>query len=278
MGVSFDCASKREIEAVLSLDVSPSRIVYAHPYKPVSSLNYAKLKNVSLMTFDTSIELYKIKDVYPSAKLLLRLLPEIEFDARIQFGSRFGCPLSEVKKVLRLAYDLNLNIVGVSFHVGSDVKDPEAYISVLSQSRDVFDIAEEIGFNMTILDIGGGFPGDHNTSRQFTKFAEVINKTVLDLFPPDNNLEIIAEPGRYIVASAFTVVANIIGKRCYKKSIAGNETDDNDEIQTASNAKVSTTYFINDSVFGNFVFGHLYKPGSEIYTPKLVKHFVYLDC
>ncbi|XP_053378972.1 ornithine decarboxylase-like [Mercenaria mercenaria] len=217
MGASFDCASKEEIEAVLKLGVSPTRIVYAHPCKPISSLFFVKRREVSLMTFDTVNELHKVKVSYASARLLLRILPEQEFDARFKFEGRYGCSVTEAPKILQSAKDLNLNVVGVCFHVGSDIRNPEAFISILQQSRTVFDIARTIGFNMKILDIGGGFPGQKNTVRRFKEITEVINKTLLDLFPPEENLEIIAEPGRYIVASAFTLVANIIGKRCYKK-------------------------------------------------------------
>ncbi|XP_053378502.1 probable ornithine decarboxylase [Mercenaria mercenaria] len=267
MGASFDCASKKEIEAVLNLGVSPTRIVYAHPCKPVSSLNFAKSRDVSLMTFDNVNELQKVKETYPSARLLLRLLPEKEFNARLEFSGRYGCSSTEVRYILQTAKDLELNIFGVSFHVGSDIQDPRAYVSILQQSRSVFDIARRMGFNMNILDIGGGFPGEQNTFERFKEITEVINKTLLDLFLPEDNVEIIAEPGRYIAASAFTVVASIMSKRCYQSSADG-DVNGQDSAQLKRNV---ATYFLNDSVFGNFMYGRLYMPGSVIHIPKVVK-------
>ncbi|XP_053378501.1 ornithine decarboxylase 1-like [Mercenaria mercenaria] len=271
MGASFDCASKKEIEAVLHLGVSPTRIVYAHPCKPVSSLIFAKSRDVSLVTFDNVNELKKVKETYPSARLLLRLLPEKEFNARLQFSGRYGCSSTEVRHILQTAKDLDLNIVGVCFHVGSDIQEPRAYVPILQQSRSVFDIARRMGFNMNILDIGGGFPGEQNTFERFKEITEVINETLLDLFPPEDNVEIIAEPGRYIAASAFTVVASIVSKRCYQSSANVNGEDEVNRQDSAKPESKVTTYSVNDSVFGNFMFGWLYKPGSVIYIPKVVK-------
>ncbi|XP_060584614.1 antizyme inhibitor 2-like isoform X2 [Ruditapes philippinarum] len=270
MGVSFDCASKNEIEAVLKLGISPTRIVYAHPYKPVSSLLHAKYKDVSLMTFDCSEELFKVKEFYPSARLLLRLLPEVEFQAEVQFNGKFGCPLSDVENVLRVAKQLNLNIVGVSFHVGSGVQDPKAYVPILHQSKKVFDIANSLGFVLNVLDIGGGFPGHQGSLKRFEAMSTVINKTLEEMFPP--SIEIIAEPGRYIVASAFTVVAYIFGKRCHSNVTCMYGKDSNRENSMSSNHETSTTYFLNDSIFGSFVDCCLCRPGSEEYTPNILRH------
>lgn len=78
---------------------------------------------------------------------------------------KFGCdPITEAPGLLKIAQSLNLNVVGVSFHVGSGCKDPPIFRKAIAASRQIFDLAETYGFNFNILDIGGGYPGDRGTS------------------------------------------------------------------------------------------------------------------
>lgn len=99
LGTGFDCASRNEIERVLALGVSSDRIIYANPSKPPSHLRFAKQKGVDKMTFDNADELMKIKDIFPDAKLVLR----IKFDAKTAFllvGEKFGCdPGDEAERI-----------------------------------------------------------------------------------------------------------------------------------------------------------------------------------
>jgi ornithine decarboxylase len=80
--------------------------------------------------------------------------------------------------------------------------------------------AKSRGHELKILDIGGGFPAPYNKHvKPFSALARKINAEINRLFPP--SLQIVAEPGRFLVASAATSVASIIGtairdgKRCY---------------------------------------------------------------
>lgn len=68
LGTSFDCASKAEINKILSLGVNPERIIFANPTKPKSHIRYAAIVGVKTMTFDCDIELQKIKAICPDAK------------------------------------------------------------------------------------------------------------------------------------------------------------------------------------------------------------------
>ena len=75
LGTGFDCASRAEIDQVLQMGVSPERIIFANPCKIKSHVEFAKQKDVAMMTFDDEHELEKIKKIYPDAKLVLRILP-----------------------------------------------------------------------------------------------------------------------------------------------------------------------------------------------------------
>lgn len=100
----------------------------------------------------------------------------------------------------------------LSFHVGSGCSDEHAFSDAVMRARTVFDQAEAMGFNFTLLDVGGGFPGaDVKDGITFEKVAAVLGPAVDELFSPE--IRVIAEPGRYYVASAFTICTNIIGRR-----------------------------------------------------------------
>ncbi|KAF3181376.1 hypothetical protein TWF751_009324 [Orbilia oligospora] len=229
LGCGFDCASKKEIESVLSMDISPSRIIYAHPCKTASFIRYAASEGVEHMTFDNAEELYKCQRYFPSARLLLRIATD-DSKALCRLSVKYGAPLDSTASLLALAKDLGLNVVGVSFHVGSGTYDPTAYISAVEDARRVFDEGADLGFDMKLLDVGGGY--GHNN---FEAIASVLGPAVDQYFP--SNVRVIAEPGRYYVASAFTVAAHVIARRTVVDPLNGES---------------SFMLYLNDGVYGNF--------------------------
>jgi ornithine decarboxylase len=243
MGAGFDCASKGEISQVMKLGVDASRIIYANPCKQKSFIKYAAKHNVDMMTFDNEAELVKVKELFPNAKLILRILPIAQFKVQCQLGNKFGCHPSNVHKLLLKARELDVNVMGVSFHVGSGVGEAEAFAYAVKQAHETWQIATELGFKMSMLDIGGGFPGQANAPITFTEIATVVNGALDTYFPPDPNVQIIAEPGRYMVASAFTLTVNIIAKRTIVPEA---------NAQTATKNEPSHMYYVNDGVYGSF--------------------------
>lgn len=98
-GCNFDCASKAEIEHVLSLGAKPQQIIYANPCKTEDHIAYAKQVNVRLMTFDSIEEAEKIMQIFPDAELVLRIAVE-ETDAPCPMGRKFGAPLELWDEIL----------------------------------------------------------------------------------------------------------------------------------------------------------------------------------
>jgi ornithine decarboxylase len=99
----------------------------------------------------------------------------------------------------------------LSFHVGSQTTNFENYVQALNLSAGIFEEAQQRGYNLKLLDIGGGFPARYNSSVEpFQKLAKRINSELERLFP--KNIEILAEPGRFLVATSATLVAKVIGK------------------------------------------------------------------
>lgn len=229
LGTGFDCASKQEIETVLKMGVDPSRIIYAQPCKTKSYIRYAAQQSVKQMTFDNADELYKVKQFFPNAELFLRILTD-DSASLCRLSLKFGASLDSAQELLQLAKELELNVVGVAFHVGSGASDPKAFLKAVQDARFVFDQAAELGFNMHTLDVGGGFCGE-----TFEQMAAVLSNALDLYFPP--HIRIIGEPGRYYVASAFTIACHVIARR----TVTDSELD-------------STSYmiYLNDGVYGNF--------------------------
>lgn len=229
LGANFDCASKAEIEKILSLGVSPDRIIYANPCKASSFIRYAAKKNVLKSTFDNVEELHKIKKYHPESQLLLRISTD-DSTAQCRLSTKYGCEMENVGQLLAAVQRLGLNLVGVSFHVGSGASDFTALHQAIQDARTVFDAARDhYGLPaLKILDIGGGFQLD-----SFRESSYVIKQAVNEFFPRDafRELRIIAEPGRYFAATAFTLAANVIAKRTL------NERE--------------SMIYINDGVYGN---------------------------
>lgn len=241
LGTGFDCASKNEMKKVLELGVDPSDIIFANPAKQASHIRAAADLGVKTMTFDNQNELQKMKTLHPDANLVIRIRCDAEL-AQCQLGMKFGVLVEEAPVLLAVAKELGLNVIGVSFHVGSGCMDPPVFRRAISSASWLFKIALELGYNFTLLDIGGGFPG--NTGTSITEIGKIVNESLDLYFPVDgcgSGVEIIAEPGRFYVASAFTLCTQIHSKREVKSAVGGEEE-----------ASKSFMYYINDGVYGSF--------------------------
>ncbi|XP_043915853.1 antizyme inhibitor 2-like isoform X2 [Protopterus annectens] len=137
------------------------------------------------------------------------------------------------------------NHPNASFHVGSGCSDPQAFAQAIADARLVFEMGLELGHSMQLLDIGGGFPGTDDCRLKFEEVAAVINPSLDLYFPEGCGVDIIAEPGRYYVASAFTLAVNIIAKKEIVQDQSGSDDED-----YGSNKNIM--YYINDGVYGSF--------------------------
>lgn len=208
LGTGFDCASNGEINQVLRIGgVDPSRIIFANPCKAVSFVRSAAKSGVDMMTFDNADELHKISRTHPRAKLIIRILTD-DSKSLCRLGIKFGAPLNTVAGLLARAKELKLDVIGVSFHVGSGCYDSTVFTDAIMRSRHVFDIAQDLGFSFTLLDVGGGFE-----DATFENTARILNGAIDHYFPDRQQLNIIAEPGRFYVSRAFSLAASVIARR-----------------------------------------------------------------
>ncbi|XP_061003941.1 antizyme inhibitor 2-like [Dama dama] len=235
LGTNFDCASQGELEQVLDLGVAPSRILYANPCKPVSHIRFAALHGVKLLVFDSEEELIKVAQHHPGARLVLRLWTQ-DSDSIFPLSSKFGARLEVCEHLLKSARDLGLAVVGTSFHVGSRCQTPHNFMKAIANCRRVFEMGSRIGHDMSLLDIGGGFPGEEGSNPEFEEVAGVINAALAQDFPEGSGVEVIAEPGRFYAASVCMTAVNIIAKKAV--------------LEPGGRRKL--LYYLNDGHYGTF--------------------------
>lgn len=164
------------MEKVLNLKVPPNLLVYSNPCKIVQDLLYARKNNISLTVFDSEDELLKIKKFFPDSKLLIRIRHDDERSALVI--GRFGVLRNQVRSLIDKCWELELQIVGVAFHVGHGSSGPGAYVAAIEEAKTFFDYAQEHGKPFHVLDIGGGFPGSFGAST--VPLVEVSLKTSID--------------------------------------------------------------------------------------------------
>lgn len=117
--------------------------------------------------------------LHPGCALLLRIRAD-DPSARCQLGNKYGAEPADAPRLLAAARELGLAVCGVSFHVGSGAKNPLAFRDALEAARRVFDLGTAAGFDMRVLDIGGGFCGGELGSVPAT-----VNEALDRLFPED---------------------------------------------------------------------------------------------
>jgi ornithine decarboxylase len=218
-GASFDVASLPEFMLVYEnirhlppkaqQDFIWDKIIYANPTKPKETLRELD-KYKPLVTYDNLNELKKIKQYAPHAGVVLRLrVPNT--GSMVELSSKFGCDAGEAVDLVLAAFEMGLVVEGLSFHVGSQCTNFENFVQALNMAAAVMRESHSRGHEIKILDIGGGFPAHYDKHvRPFGQLARKINAEIERLFPPE--VEIIAEPGRFLVATAAQSVARIIGK------------------------------------------------------------------
>ena len=218
-GASFDVASLPEFMLVYDnikrlppkqqQDFIWDKIIYANPTKPKETLLVLD-RYKPLVTYDNLNELKKIRQFAPHAGVVLRLRVD-NTGSQCELSSKFGCATGEAVDLIKAAFAMGLVVEGLSFHVGSQCTNFQNFVQALNAAAAVMRESKSRGHEIKILDIGGGFPAPYNKHvRPFRELARVINAEIDRLFAP--NIQILAEPGRFLVATAATSVARIIGK------------------------------------------------------------------
>lgn len=207
-GAGFEIASIAELDLLMSLGVSAAEIFYSNPMKSRAYLEYAAKKGVEWYVLDSIEELRKIVSVKPDAKMYLRIdTPNIGSDWPL--AGKFGTHLADINEIIQEAVKLNADLAGVTFHVGSQCRNPQNWRVGIERAKKVFADMKHAGLNPRLLNIGGGYPVRHiKPIPSIEIIAEVINDAIAGL--PDN-IRIMAEPGRYLVSDSAYFVCRVVG-------------------------------------------------------------------
>jgi len=207
-GCGFDAASRGEIELCLSLGISADRISFGNTIKRSSDISFAHASGIALFAADSDEELEKIALNAPGARVYIRMLVGAT-EADWPLSRKFGCAPDRVHSLLFLARSLGLDPVGLSFHVGSQTRAPAMWADTLDRVAKVWHAAQAEGHGLRLINIGGGFPATIGEGiPHLTDYAGQIIQMVRARFGSD--VEIMAEPGRAMVADAGVIAAEVM--------------------------------------------------------------------
>ncbi len=238
LGTGFDVASGAEMKQVLDLGASPDKIIFANTIKSSEDIAFAHKNKVNLMTFDNESELYKIAKHCQGARVIVRIKVD-NVGSTVELSLKFGAEPDQAIFLLKKAKSLGLKPCGVAFHVGSQCVNVDNYLKALDVTSTIFNEAKKIGLDLSIVDIGGGFPirhFDNDGHVSLKDIAKPIKKKMRRLF--DKNTQFIAEPGRFFAGPAGTLITQVIGR-----TFRNNQN----------------YYYLNDGVYADFsgiVFDH----------------------
>jgi len=209
MGARFDVASPAELDLCLGCGVPPEAISYGNTIKKAPDIAYAYRTGVRLFVFDSLMELEKLATEAPGASVFCRLLTSGS-GADWPLSAKFGCQPDMATDLLVRAQRIGLDPCGVSFHVGSQQRDPGQWDAAVAQAAAVFAAAAQQGVDLRVLNLGGGFPAQYlSPIPGIDAYAGAIDAAVTRHFGPDGP-SLIVEPGRYIVGDAGVLLTEVV--------------------------------------------------------------------
>ena len=213
LGSAFDVASPAEIDMCIAAGADAASISYGNTIKKTRDIRYAAERGVRRYTVDCPEELRKVATVVPNGSVCVRLRHDCG-GADWPLSRKFGCDPTEVENLLVLATELGLEC-GVSFHVGSQQRDLEAWNETLEVVAAVMERSRRRGATPSFLNLGGGFPGTYREDAPaIDAYGAAVRNALITWFPesvgPDATMELMVEPGRYMVADAGVLRTEVV--------------------------------------------------------------------
>jgi ornithine decarboxylase len=208
-GGRFDVASPAEVVAALEAGGSPSDLVYSNPVKRRDDIAFAARLGVRLFVVDSLEETQKVAAAAPGSAVLCRIVTSGE-GSDWSLSRKYGCSTDQAAHILRCAAAVGLDAAGVSFHVGSQQRDPEAWDAPIGAAARVFASLRAAGVEPWLLDLGGGFPAHlEGGCPPLAAYGAAIERQLRRHFG-DRRPQTLVEPGRAVVADAGTLVASVL--------------------------------------------------------------------
>ncbi len=211
LGSSFDVASIEEVNLCLSLGIDPDKISWGSTIKKPYLIKEAYSKGIRIFATDSIEDLNSIALNAPKSKIYCRILVN-NANALWPLSAKFGCSIEMAEDILIQAKNLGLNPFGISFHVGSQQLDLEAWDRAISSASVVFkNLEKNHSIKLEMLNLGGGYPayGYLSDHKFLSDYYKVINKSLNENFGKIHPI-IFAEPGRFLVADAGVLKTEVV--------------------------------------------------------------------
>ena len=207
-GTCFEIASIAELDAMVELGADMDTVFYSNPIKSPQSIKHATDHGVIWYCVDTHEEVEKIAMINPQAKLYLRIAVSNE-GSSWPLAGKFGAGPAAVEAIIAAAKQFNMQICGVTFHVGSQCCNIDNWVAGIRAAKQLFAKLISHGFMPHLLNLGGGYPLQFNGDEPLIEqIGEAINRELEDI---PQSVQVMAEPGRYLVGSAGCLVSQIVG-------------------------------------------------------------------
>jgi ornithine decarboxylase len=210
-GASFEAASVYELDLLKELNVPPERILYGTSVKPESHIKAFHEYGVNRFAFDSMLEIEKIARVAPRARVYVRVSVN-DTGSIYRFSEKFGTVHVNAVPLLLRARELGLEHYGVSFHVGSQASNPDAWANAVRGLAPVINHLNELGLTIEILNIGGGYPAQYPSSETHFTLDEIATSVHEEYNKLSHKPRLVLEPGRAMVAESAVLVASVIAR------------------------------------------------------------------
>ncbi|MCC6147134.1 MAG: type III PLP-dependent enzyme [Anaerolineaceae bacterium] len=208
--INFDVASWGEIYLLLQQGICQERIAFNAPSKIPREIKKAFLAGVDTFTFDSTMELEKLAALAPGSKFLVRIAVD-NLGSFYPLDQKFGMGLEEALNSFRYAKELGLIPYGVTFHVGSQNSDPQAWVRAIEKVAALREGLASEGIELKVVDIGGGYPVCYREKvPEIEEIAAQVNSAVETLLGGD--IELWLEPGRALVSNTAMLVTSVINR------------------------------------------------------------------
>ena len=208
LGSRFDAASMGEIMLCLNAGARPEHISFGNTIKRVQDIQFAYQAGIRLYAADAEEELEKIAVHAPGSAVFIRVLIH-NTEAEWPLSRKFGCNSNYVLPLFEYATKLGLLPCGISFHIGSQTRHPEMWEENLEMMSRIWHECADAGFNMDMLNLGGGFPAYYGVEiTEPESYARELRRMVAEKFGEVKY--IMAEPGRGMVGNCGYLAASVL--------------------------------------------------------------------
>lgn len=209
LGSFFDAASFQEVAMCLDAGAVPESISYGNTIKRERDIAAAYARGVRMFAFDSEMELEKLARSAPGSRVYCRILVGND-GAEWPLSRKFGCEVEMARDLMVKAGELGLDPFGLSFHVGSQQTRTAAYEAAIAKVAMLFTDLVDAGVKVRMVNLGGGYPVRYKSEvPEIGEIGAAIMGAMVEHF--GNALpEIVIEPGRFLVADAGVVQAEVV--------------------------------------------------------------------